>query len=181
MQDAKQLNLDRIEQNFIQLEQLIDLGQSKEAIRLHQQLQTEADTLGNNHRLAIFFRGLSARIAELKDWQGFVAAPKREALCEQMEVLAADTLMLPQVKADKIQALQQEWRELGSAAANKTLWDKFKQAADLAYEPCKVWFAAQNEVRNYNQTQKAVICSELEQLAVSGGLLAMEEKHLTNY
>ena len=178
VQDAKQLNLDRIEQNFIQLEQLIDLGQSKEAIRLHQQLQTEADTLGNNHRLAIFFRGLSARIAELKDWQGFVAAPKREALCEQMEALAADASMLPQVKADKIQALQQEWRELGSAAANKTLWDKFKQAADLAYEPCKVWFAAQNEVRNYNQTQKAVICSELEQLAVSGGLLAMEEEAL---
>ncbi len=178
VQDAKQLNLDRIEQNFIQLEQLINLGQSKEAIRLHQQLQAEAEKLSATHRLATFFRGLSARIAELKDWQGFVAAPKREALCEQMEVLAADTLMLPQVKADKIQALQQEWRELGSAASNKPLWDRFKQAADTAYEPCKAWFAAQNEVRHYNQTQKAVICSELEQLAVSGGLLNMEETAL---
>lgn len=178
VQDAKQLNLDRIEQSFIQLAQLIDLGQSKEAIKLHQQLQAEADKLGNSHRLAIFFRGLGAKIAELRDWQGYVAAPKREALCQQMESLAADTSMIPQVKADKIQALQQQWRELGSAAANKPLWDRFKQAADQAYEPCKIWFAAQNEVRDYNQTQKAVICSELEQLALSGGLLAMDEQAL---
>ena len=175
---AKKLNLDRLEQNLIQLEQLVNLGQSREAIRLHQQLQTEVDQLANSHRLAAFYRSLTAKIAELRDWQGYVAAPKREALCEQMEALAADDDMLPQVKADKIQALQQEWRELGSAAANKPLWDRFKQAADTAYEPCKAWFAAQNEVREYNQKQKAVICSELEQLAASGGHLAMEEQPL---
>jgi len=175
---AKKLNLDRLEQNLIQLEQLVNLGQSREAIKLHQQLQAEVDQLANNHRLAAFYRSLSAKIAELRDWQGYVAAPKREALCEQMEVLAADDEMLPQVKADKIQALQQEWRELGSAAANKPLWDRFKQAADTAYEPCKVWFAAQNEVREYNQNQKAVICSELEQLAASAGHLNMEEEAL---
>ncbi|NLW05512.1 MAG: DUF349 domain-containing protein [Pseudomonadaceae bacterium] len=176
--EAKKLNLDRIERSFIQLEQLVNLGQSREATRLHQQLQVEADQLPNNHRLAVFFRGLSAKIAELHDWQGYVAAPKREALCEQMETLAADETMIPQLKADKIQALQQEWRELGSAAANKILWARFKQAADLAYEPCKVWFAAQNQVREYNQQQKAVICNELEQLVASNGHLAMEEKAL---
>lgn len=172
---AKKLNLDRTEQNLIQLEQLVNLGQSREAIRLHQNLQAEIEQLANNHRLATLFRSLSAKIAELRDWQGYAAAPKREALCEQMEALAADDAMLPQVKADKIQALQQEWRELGAAAANKPLWDRFKQAADLAYEPCKAWFAAQNEVREHNQQQKAIICSELEQLATSGGHKKMEE------
>lgn len=178
VQQAKKLNLDRLEQNLVQLEQLTSLGQSREATRLHQQLQAEVDQLNNNHRLAAFYRSLSAQIAELRDWQGYVAAPKREALCEQMEALAADDDMLPQVKADKIQALQQEWRELGSAAANKPLWNRFKQAADTAYEPCKVWFAAQNEVRKYNQEQKAVICNELEQLAASDGHLVMEEQSL---
>ena len=178
MQQTKKHNLDRTAQNLIQLEQLLDLGQSREAIRLHQNLQAEIAELPNNHRLASAFRSLSARIAELRDWQGYVAAPKREALCEQMEALAADDTMLPQVKADKVQALQQEWRELGSAAANKPLWDRFKHAADLAYEPCKAWFAAQNEVREYNQDQKAIICNQLEQLAASDGHLTLEEQAL---
>ena len=178
IQEAKKLNFERLEQDFIQLEQLIDLGQSREAIKLHQQLQAEADKLPNSHSLANFFRGLSAKIAELRDWQGYAATPKREALCEQMEALAADEMMVLQVKADKIQLLQKEWRELGSAAANKTFWNRFKQAADKAYEPCKAWFAAQNEGREYNQKQKAIICSELEQLATSNGHLTMEEQAL---
>jgi len=178
VQQAKKLNLNRLEQSLIQLEERISLGQSREATRLHQQLHTEVEQLANNHRLAAFYRSLSAKIAELRDWQGYVAAPKREALCEQMEALAADDDMLPQVKADKIQALQQEWRELGSAAANKPLWDRFKQAADTAYEPCKAWFASQNQIREYNQEQKAIICRELEQLAASAGHLNMEEEAL---
>ncbi|GLR62815.1 DUF349 domain-containing protein [Marinospirillum insulare] len=178
VEQTKKLNLNRLEQNLTQLEQLVSLGQSREAIRLHQQLQNEVEQLANNHRLAAVYRSLNAKIAELRDWQGYVAAPKREALCEQMEALAADDEMLPQVKADKIQALQQEWRELGSAAANKPLWDRFKQAADTAYEPCKAWFTAQNEVREYNQKQKAIICDELKQLASNQGHLAMEEEQL---
>ncbi|MBE0507125.1 MAG: DUF349 domain-containing protein [Marinospirillum sp.] len=175
---APAINTQMLDKQLQQLEQLLNAGQSRDALKLHQQLQAAADKLPGNHILTTRYRSLSAQLAELKDWQGFAAAPKREQLCEQMEILAADERMEAQVKADKIQALQQEWQALGSAAANKPLWDRFKQAADLAYEPCKAWFASQSKAREYNQQQRAIICNELEQLTAAGTHRDMTETAL---
>ncbi|SFX77607.1 DUF349 domain-containing protein [Marinospirillum alkaliphilum] len=168
----------QLQQELERLEQLLDEGNSRQAVKLHQQLQALADSLPTHHALVNRFKSLTARVAELRDWQGFVAAPKRETLCEQMEALAADQDMAPQAKADRIQALQQEWRELGSAAASKALWGRFKQAADLAYEPCRTWFAEQSQVREHNQQQRGIICDELEQLASSNSHLNLDETAL---
>lgn len=175
---APTINTQTLDKQLQQLEQLLNAGQSRDALKLHQQLQAAADKLPGNHSLTARYRSLSAQLAELKDWQGFAAAPKREQLCEQMEMLAADERMEAQIKADKIQALQQEWQALGSAAANKPLWDRFKQAADLAYEPCKAWFASQSKAREHNQQQRAVICNELEQLTAAGTHRDMTETAL---
>lgn len=160
------------------LQQHLEQGQTRDALKLHQQLQPSLEHLPASHPLASRHRALQARLSELRDWQGFVAAPKREALCEQMETLAADTRMDPQAKADRIQALQQEWRSLGAAAANRGLWNRFKQAADLAYEPCKTWFTEQAQVREYNQQQRHIICEELAALVQSGRHLQLDESAL---
>ena len=163
-----------------QLEARLDEGKSRDAHQRLQQLlelSEQAPNKERNQHQARLAR-LNARVNELKDWQGFVAAPKREKLCEQMEALAEDQAMEPQAKADRIQALQQEWRELGSAAASKALWQRFKQAADLAYEPCKHWFAQQAQQREYNQQQRAIICQELEELARSQAHLSFDETAL---
>lgn len=172
------INTQMLDKQLEQLEQRLNSGQSRDALKLHQQMQSPMDSLPSNHPLVTRYRSIGAQLAELKDWQGFAAAPKREQLCEQMEMLAADERMEAQVKADKIQALQQEWQALGSAAANKPLWDRFKQAADLAYEPCKAWFASQSKVREHNQQQRAIICNELEQLAATGAHCDMTESAL---
>ncbi|SFC49952.1 protein of unknown function [Marinospirillum celere] len=162
------------------LEGHLDEGNSRDAQKILQQLQDNfaaAPTSFRNQQSAYFNR-LTARVAELKDWQGFVAAPKRESLCEQMEALAEDQSMEPQAKADRIQALQQEWKELGSAAMNKALWKRFKAAADLAYEPCKAWFAEQAQQREYNQQQRRIICEELEKLTSSNQRQELDENAL---
>lgn len=160
-------NLQQLQAGLDKLETYLTKGASRSATKLQQQLQEDAELLAPESKLALHWRQLNAQLAEMKSWHGFAAAPKRESLCAQMEALAADAAMLPQIKADKIQALQQEWRNLGAAAANKDLWRRFKQAADLAYAPCKEWFAAQSQVRQYNQEQKAVICMQLENLVAS--------------
>lgn len=177
-QESNKVNLNAFKQQLQQLEQLLAQGNSRAALKLQQQLHNQVEDLPSGHPLANHLRSLSAQVAELKDWQGFVAAPKRVLLCEQMEALAADLNMLPQVKADKIKALQQEWRELGSAAVNRQLWERFQQAADIAYAPCKAWFAAQSQVQAYNQEQKADICHQLEELSASAAHLSLSESAL---
>ncbi|MFK7160024.1 DUF349 domain-containing protein [Marinospirillum sp. MEB164] len=159
------------------LTQALEAGQLKAAVEYQQQLshQLHASLPDALHSQ---FRQLSAQLNELKDWQGFVAAPKREALCIQMEHLAADQDMALSVKADKIQALQQEWRSLGAAAAHQALWRRFKSAADQAFEPCKAWFAEQAEIKNYHQQQRANICAELENAAQAAAFHQLDAQQL---
>ncbi|WP_114417065.1 DUF349 domain-containing protein [Marinospirillum perlucidum] len=177
---TQQLDSQAIEAELNELQSLLDAGKTRPAQKLLQKLQGQLDAVSEKQRqpFAPRLKKLAALTAELKDWQGFVAAPKRESLCEQMEQLAEDQSMEPQAKADRIQALQQEWRELGSAAASKELWQRFKQAADQAYEPCKAWFAEQAQQRQYNQQQRRIICEELEELSRGEQLLQLDEKAL---
>src|SRR5690554_2784494 len=57
---------------------------------------------------------LKPQLDELRDWHSFAAEPKKLQLCEQMEELVkAD--MPPQERADVVQLLQDQWRELMSA------------------------------------------------------------------
>lgn len=179
-QDTSDFDESRCRKDLQQLEKLLTEGNSRPALRLLQQVQNLMDAAPKAFRQQETprLRKLAAQAAELQDWQGFVAAPKREALCEQMEALAEDQTMEPQAKADRIQALQQEWRELGSAAVNKALWKRFKSAADLAYEPCKTWFAEQSRLREHNQQQRQIICQELEELTLNQKHTHLDEEGL---
>lgn len=175
-QKVKQLTKD-----INQLEELVSKGQVQAATRLNAKLNQEITSQLEakiKPKSLQKLRQLTAQLQELNSWQGFAAAPKRQELLEQMQALAEDAGMQPQIKADKIQQLQHQWRELGSAAANKEIWLAFKQAADAAFEPCKVWFAEQNEVKNYNQQQKQIICAELESLTANQQHLELSETDL---
>ncbi|ODC04488.1 hypothetical protein BFW38_14050 [Terasakiispira papahanaumokuakeensis] len=149
------------------LEQQLNQGHIKPAGKLYQRLQSQLEELHSAQRPSqgARLRQLGALLAEYKDWQGFVAEPRREALCEHMEQLADDEAMEPRAKAEKIKQLQKEWRELGQAANNKSLWDRFHQASERAYAPCQALFAEEAALRRHNEAQREIICAELEVLS----------------
>lgn len=110
------------------------------------------------------FRNLNRRLFELKKWQDSIAEPKRIEICEALEFLAEDEQMNLKLKANKIKQLQKNWRELGSDGQSKSLWNRYKKAADRAYAPCKEQINTQIEQKNFNAKQKTTICDELELL-----------------
>lgn len=175
-QQAKQLSA-----SINQLDKLLAEGEVQAATRLNARLNQDFNSPAAaelSHKQEQKYKQLNAQLQELNSWQGFAAAPKRQELLEQMQALAADTSMLAQIKAEKIQSLQAQWRDLGSAAANKELWQAFKSAADEAFEPCKAWFAEQREIKNYNQQQRQTICAELERLTAEKSHLELNEDAL---
>ncbi|MDX1451834.1 MAG: DUF349 domain-containing protein [Oleiphilaceae bacterium] len=107
-------------------------------------------------QLSLYIKQLN----ELRDWQSFAASPRQEALCLEMERLA-DTALEPQVKADKIRAMQKEWKTLGGAN-DETLWQRFKSAADRAYEPCQVYFEEQKRLKANNLERRQTIIEQLD-------------------
>lgn len=138
----------------------VEAGNSRDAAKKLRKAQELArDQHLHDGRLA----ELGERVRELKSWAGFAVQPKKEALIAKMQALSAHEMDADD-KADAIHALQEEWKALGVADATveQPLWEQFKAAGDLAFEPCRRHFAAQRELRQQNLEKRIALCEQLE-------------------
>jgi hypothetical protein len=105
---------------------------------------------------------LDTKLNELKDWKSFSVAPKRVELMEEMESLVGSTLDPPAL-ADRIKGLQEEWRTLSKGAGEnlEAEWQRFQEAAQKAYQPCREYFEAQSLVRQENLQRRAALLARL--------------------
>jgi len=81
---------------------------------------------------------------------------------EEMESLVGSTLD-PAPLADRIKSLQDEWRTL-SKGADESLeadWQRFQEAAQKAYQPCREYFEAQALMRQENLQRRAALLDRL--------------------
>ena len=105
---------------------------------------------------------LDKKLADLKDWKSFTVAPKRIELMEEMESLI-DATLEPQALADRIKQLQEEWRTLSKGVGEnlEADWQRFHEAAQKAYQPCKAYFEAQSQVRQENLERREALLQRL--------------------
>lgn len=147
------------------IEAHIQSGNSREASRRWKQL---VDFARAHHLHHPRLQSVGEQVRELKSWAGFAVLPKKEALLASMQSLVSLDID-PEDKADRIKALQDEWKALGVAdpAAEQPLWEQFKSASDAAFEPCRQHFAAQREIRADNLRKRLTLCEQLEQYAAA--------------
>lgn len=107
-------------------------------------------------------QSLDQQLDALKDWKSFSVTPKRAELIEEMELLVEATLD-PLALADRIKSLQDEWRTLSKGVGEgfEADWQRFQQAAQRAYLPCKEYFAAQALVREENLRRRDALLAKL--------------------
>lgn len=116
--------------------------------------------------LASQIQQLDKQLDALKDWKQFSVMPKRAELIEEMEALIASELDPPTL-AEQIKRLQEQWRLLGkgagpvSDAALEADAQRFHDAADKAYQPCREYFAAQARIREENLRQREGVLVQL--------------------
>jgi hypothetical protein len=106
---------------------------------------------------------LDAKLNELKQWKDYAVAPKRIALIEEMQRLGGSTEQ-PKVLADRIKSLQQEWRTISQGIVSDTGedWERFHQASQAAYQPCREYFDAQAALRQENLGKRKLLLARLE-------------------
>ena len=159
--DAREKILERLSTALDKLEAALSANQLKESrqqLKQAQGLQRQiSGKAANRHRGRL--QRLTGQVRELGDWRGFATEPKQISLCEQMEYLAEQP-MDPEAKATHIQELQQEWRKLGGSS-NRDLWQRFRKASDLAFEPCKAYFEARSDLKKVHLQKRHSICEEL--------------------
>nr|WP_298728463.1 DUF349 domain-containing protein [uncultured Steroidobacter sp.] len=112
--------------------------------------------------LANQLRHLDEKLQELKDWKSFSVAPKRIELIERMESLIGATLH-PTALAGHIKDLQEQWRTLtkGAGENGEAEWQRFHEAAQKAFQPCREYFEAQDQVKAENLHQRGLVFERL--------------------
>ncbi len=105
---------------------------------------------------------LDKQLDELKDWKSFSVTPKRAELIEAMEVLIGAPFDPPTL-AEKIKAVQEEWRTISKGAGENVEADlrRFQDASRKAYQPCKEYFAAQALIREENLRRREALLARL--------------------
>ena len=105
---------------------------------------------------------LDQQLNQLKDWKSFSVTPKRAELIEEMTLLV-DASLDPLALAERIKSLQDEWRTLSKGADEDFAADeqRFKEATQKAYQPCREYFAAQALVRAENLRRRDAVLARL--------------------
>jgi len=149
-----------------QLERLLESGAFKGASRLHQRLRQQAEQLpqAQLHPHQARLKHLAARLAELRDWRGYVAGPKRDQLCLAIEALA-DSDAPTELELDRRhRQLVKEWKALGDAAANRDQSARFRAASDRIHARLAPWRERQQTERQRNLEAREALCEQLETL-----------------
>ena len=159
---------------IVELEDHINEGHLKDANKSHQHTVQALKKISHQEakKFQRQFQSLTAQLTEIRDWQGYAATPKKEALCVSMEALvesSTDAAVDPSVLADKINALQEEWKTIGPIARqdDKILWNRFRAAADKAYLPCKAFYADMAVQRQQNLANRQQLVTQLTEYEAS--------------
>ncbi len=106
---------------------------------------------------------VSQSLNELRGLNKFVTAPKKESLCEQMEALI-QVQIEPEELMLQIKAIQDKWKSLATsdAQADDILWDRFKLAADKAYEPCELYLKELEKSKHSNLESRKKLMDQVE-------------------
>jgi hypothetical protein len=105
---------------------------------------------------------LDDELNELKRWKDYAVAPKRIELIQEMESLIGSTEE-PRVLAERIKALQEDWRTISKGIVSDAAdeWERFHQASQAAYQPCREYFEAQAKLREANLARRRSVLERL--------------------
>ncbi|HXA35743.1 MAG TPA: DUF349 domain-containing protein [Steroidobacteraceae bacterium] len=105
---------------------------------------------------------LDAKLNELKEWKDYAVAPKRAELIEEMEALIGSS-QPPKALANRIKHLQDQWKTIskGIVSDSEADWQRFHQASQTAYQPCREYFEAQARLRQENVEKRRGVLERL--------------------
>ena len=157
--------VEEVSTGLAELRRSIEDGAVHDAVERDRELRELVKRLprGSVQALSAEFAELGARVRELREWRTYAQAPEREALCRQVEEIAANPLE-PHEQMRVVKSLREQWNELGGSDTRneRELKRRFDDAAEQAFEPCREYFKEQAEQRAFNLEQRETIVSALE-------------------
>jgi hypothetical protein len=149
------------------VESLIQQGKFKSAMGLYEKVNTWFTALPEQQQtqLAKSFADIQKQVANLQDWQEYIAAPRKPALLKEAEELVANPLPVAE-QAKAIKGLRAQWTSLGKldTEADTALNQAFDQTLERAFVPCREAYQQEEAKRQHNLVLKQELLAELTAL-----------------
>jgi len=113
------------------------------------------------------FDNVSKKMAEVSDWEHYIATPRKQELLVEINALITTPLDDPNAQADKVKQYRKTWNSLGHAeeTVDKELNDQFNLACEQAFAPCRLFYAEQEKSRALHLVTRNQIVEDAEKLA----------------
>lgn len=164
----------RVEKDFARcrsklkaIDSLIEQGRYKAAFSLYQRTSEWYQALPEKYQVKLSrqYEKVKQGIENLKDWQDYVAQPRKPALLKAVEELV-ETPQDVNEQAKAVKQIRAQWNSLGKlhTEADDALNDAFEIAIEKAFEPCRIHYEAVNTQRAVNAQAKQAVIVELTAL-----------------
>lgn len=149
------------------VENLINQGKFKAAMMLYQKVQKWFAELPEKQQgqLERTFTSVKEQIENLKDWQDYIAAPRKPALLVEVEALVSQPLEV-EAQSAAIKSLRSQWNSLGKTdtESDQALNEAFESAIEKAFTPCREFYDQQQKQREQNMLAKQQLLAEIKAL-----------------
>jgi hypothetical protein len=150
------------------VESLVNQGKFKAAMGLYQKVNNWYQALPEKQQgqLERSFSGVKQQIENLKDWQEYIAAPRKPALLTEVAALVANPLTI-EAQVEAIKSLRYQWNSLGKidTESDIALNEAFESEIEKAFAPCRAYYDQQQQEREQNMQSKQHILAELTTLS----------------
>ncbi|WNC70482.1 DUF349 domain-containing protein [Thalassotalea psychrophila] len=151
-----------------ELKRLMANGKYKSAFGLHKKLTYLFNDLSvsQQERLTSDFETVTGKINELHELEAFVVTPRKQEMLAEIKALVEQPLDNPTAQAEQVKTFRKHWNSLGHAdeLLDKELNDHFNEACELAFAPCRAFYAEQANIRANHLQQKLEIIGKLDVL-----------------
>jgi exonuclease SbcC len=165
------------------VESLINQGKFKAAMVLYQKVQNWFSVLPEKQQgqLERTFISVKEQIENLKDWQDYIAAPRKPALLSEVEALITQPLEID-AQSTAIKSLRYQWNSLGKTdtESDQALNAAFEISIEKAFAPCREFYDQQQQQREQNMLAKQAVLTEIKALGEEQGGIAELTKTLRN-
>lgn len=146
----------------------IEQGRYKNAIRAYDSAKTEYLNLPESQqaRMSRQFEKVKEQIENLKDWQEYIATPKKPEILREIEQIVLSPID-PESQAERVKDLRKEWNSLGvvETETDEVLNNAFNLACEEAFKPCREYYAEQEKHRDDNLKAKQSILQQLSEVS----------------
>ncbi len=168
--EQKQL-FTQTKKKLIDIKRLLINGKFKVCFGLFKGVQQSYTLLSSQqqHQLERDFAHVTEKMAEVSDWEHYIATPRKQQLLEEILALVQSPLDNPNDQAEKVKQFRKTWNSLGHAdeTIDKDLNEQFNQACEQAFAPCRLFYAEQEKLRAQHLIERNSIIDQANHIAQS--------------